>query len=103
VESPTYPFPTDKPARPNMPDGARRAQIEAMGVRLDETEKCRTKEEVSALIECLLSEGVASVISTDGKLDFTKPRPHNVTCTLDLTSDRTFRVRVELFYVSLWC
>ena len=91
VESPTYPFPTDKPARPNMPDGARRAQIEAMGVRLDETEKCRTKEEVSALIECLLSEGVASVISTDGKLDFTKPRPHNVTCTLDLTSDRTFR------------
>jgi len=70
---------------------AKYQQLEALGVNLSDTKRCRTQAECDELVQWMTKPDIFETISKDGKLDFSQPSSHDVTCSIETTSDAPFK------------
>ena len=66
-------------------------RLEEVGVDMSATKSCRTKKECELLARWCLKPEILETLSKDGKLDFSAPRRHNVTCQIQTSSDAVFK------------
>ena len=66
-------------------------RLREVGVDITATQKCRSSRECELLARWCLKEEIREVLSKDGKLDFTLPPKHSVTCRIETTTDKSFR------------
>jgi hypothetical protein len=66
-------------------------RLEEVGVDMSATKSCRTKKECELLARWCLKPEILETLSKDGKLDFSAPRKHNVTCQIQTSSDAVFK------------
>jgi len=65
--------------------------LKTLGVDLEATLKCRTKAECDELVRWATKPETLNAISKDGKLDFTTPPSHGVTCSIETISNAPFK------------
>ena len=65
--------------------------LKELGLDLGPTLKCRTQSECDELVKWATRPETLNAISKDGKLDFTAPPSHPVTCSIETISDAPFK------------